>query len=151
MYMPVDPYSVNGMWDKLLDSLSSHNTCLVVSDGQVNGDLALGQISLVEAQKLVDKLKSREYTRVGTSRMSPMPAYFSIDMAGDVGRLMELISISPDEDRLRNDLTLICQFSFFENKKMNELVIPFLIRGLEDPELSFEVDENAEITRAFRK
>ena len=33
MFMPVDPNSVNGMWDKLLQSLSSQKSCIVVSHG----------------------------------------------------------------------------------------------------------------------
>jgi hypothetical protein len=151
MYMPVDPKSVNGMWDKLLSSLSSQNTCLVVSDGQFNKGLQAVQLSRSEAEELLGKLKSRDYVRVGSAHMSPVPAHFSLDLTSGVGRLMELISLSPDEDRLKNDISLICQFSFFENKDMKELIIPFVIQGVEDPELTFEVDESAGVTCAYRK
>ncbi|RLT87903.1 MULTISPECIES: hypothetical protein [unclassified Ketobacter] len=150
MYMPVDPNSIDGMWDKLLQSLSSQKNCVVVSDGQVSDEPIDESFSNEEADSLLAKLKSREYVRIGSSRMSPVPAHFAIDFTDSTGRLMELISLSSDDERLRNDVSLVCQFSFFENKKLERLFIPFVITGLEDPELKFEVDESAGATVAYR-
>ncbi|MEE2729944.1 MAG: hypothetical protein VYA55_03935 [Pseudomonadota bacterium] len=150
MYMPVDPNLVDGMWDKLLQSLSSQKSSVVVSDGQAC-DERVGQIfSHEQDDRLLTKLKSREYVRIGSSRMSPVPVHFTIDFTDGAGRLMDLISLSSDEDRLRNDVCLVCQFSFFENKQLEKLVIPFVITGLEDPELKFEVDDGAGVTVAYR-
>ena len=150
MYMPVDPNSVDGMWDKLLQSLVSQNNCIVVSGGHLNKEMSNGLCGQDESNKVLSDLKSRDYVRVGSSRMTPVPAHFAIDLADNVGRLMELISLSSDEDRLKNDVSLICQFSFFENKGMKELHIPFVIDGVEDPELRFEVDGSSGTTIAYR-
>lgn len=150
MFMPVDPNSVNGMWDKLLQSLSSQKSCIVVSDGQKSDELKTQSFSYEEAERLLTRFKSRDYVRIGSSRMSPIPAYFTLDLTDSSGRLMELISLSPDDDRLRNDVSLVCQFSFFENKQLEKLVIPFVITDLEDPDLRFEVNNSDGETIAFR-
>tara|TARA_B100000745_G_scaffold219121_1_gene145863 strand:+ start:842 stop:1297 length:456 start_codon:yes stop_codon:yes gene_type:complete len=150
MFMPVDPNSVDGMWDKLLQSLSSQESCIVVSDGKKSDELKNQNFSKKEAEALLVKLKSREYVRIGSSRMSPMPAYFTLNIMDGYGRLMELISLSSDDERLRNDVSLVCQFSFFENKQLEKLVIPLIITDLEDPDLRFEVNYSEGETRAYR-
>lgn len=150
MYMPVDPNLIDGMWDKLLQSLSSQKNCVVVSDGQVRDEPVGQNFRGGEAYSLLAKLKSRKYVRIGSSRMSPVPAHFAVDFTDSTGRLMELISLSSDDNRLRNDVSLVCQFSFFENKKLERLIIPFVLTGLEDPELKFEIDESAGTTVAYR-
>lgn len=150
MYLPVDPNSVDGMWDKLFQSFTSQKICIVVSGGLAGDELAEQTLSQKQAGEILANLKSREYVRIGSSRMNPVPAHFAVDIAGSAGRLMELISLSPDKERLRNDVLLVCQFSFFENKAMKKLAIPFVVQGLEDPELRFEVDDDAEITMAYR-
>ncbi|GAA6152200.1 hypothetical protein [Pseudoteredinibacter isoporae] len=150
MYMPVDPNSIDGMWDKLLQSLSSQKSCVVVSDGQASDKPIDQNLSYEEAESLLAKLKSREYVRIGSSRMNPVPAHFAIEFTDSTGRLMELISLVSEVDRLRNDVSLVCQFSFFENKKLEKLVIPFVIHGVEDPELKFEVDDSTGATVAYR-
>ncbi|WP_143518002.1 hypothetical protein [Pseudomonas sp. PIC25] len=150
MYMPVDPNSVDGMWDKLLQSLSSQKSCVVVYDGMASEEQIGKNLSHEEADRLAAKLRTRDYVRIGSSRMSPVPAHFTIDFTDSTGRLMDLISLSSDDDRLRNDVSLVCQFSFFENRQLEKLVIPFVIAGLEDPKLKFEVDDNAGTTIAYR-
>lgn len=150
MYIPVDPNSIEGMWAKLLQSLCSQKSCMVVSDGQPNDKQTECLFGEEEANEMLTNLKSRDYIRVGSSRMSPIPVHFAINIVDNVGRLMELITLSSDENRLRNDVSLVCQFSFFENKEMKELIIPFVIKGLEDPELRFETDDNTGTTMAYR-
>jgi hypothetical protein len=150
MFMPVDPNSVDGMWDKLLQSLSSQKSCIVVSGGQASDELKCQNLSNEEAERILTNFKSRKYVRVGSSRMSPIPVHFTLDLTDSSGRLMELISLSSDDERLRNDLSLVCQFSFFENKQLERLVIPFVIKGLEDPELRFDVNDSEGETIAYR-
>lgn len=150
MYMPVDPNSVDGMWEKLLQSLSTQKSCVVVSDGLARDKPKGRSLNCEEAGRMAEILKTRDYVRIGSSRMSPVPAHFAVNFEDSTGRLMDLISLSSDDERLRNDVSLICQLSFFENKQLEKLVIPFVVTGLEDPELKFEVNDSEGITVAYR-
>lgn len=151
MYIPLDPKSINGMWGELLNSLSSHKSCLVVCDGKLNDGLETQILSRRESEILLDKLKARDYVRIGSSHMTPMPAHFSINFSDGPGRLMELISLSSDESRLKNDLLMICQFFFFENNKVNELMFPFVVQGISDPDFDFKINGADGVTRVFKK
>ena len=151
MYIPVDPDSIDYMWDKLLKSLFSQKNYLIVTAGHFNEKLSDNLLTQDIANEVVVNLKSRDYVRVGTSRLSPIPTHFAIDFADNVGRLMELISLSLDEDNLLKDVSLICQFSFFENKNMKKLIIPFIINGIKDPELRIENDFSKGTTIAYRR
>jgi hypothetical protein len=150
MFFPVDPNAIDGMWGALLESLSSANNCVVVLDGVRNYELKSQALGDEEALRLLEKFKSRDYLRIGCSRMVPVPAYFSVDLSNGSGRLMELISSSSDHERLRKDLSLVCQFSFFENKFLQKLVIPFVVVGLEDSDLRFEVNREGREITAYR-
>ncbi len=150
MFMPVDPDSIDGMWDKFLQSLFSQENCIVVSDGEKNDGLKNQNFSQEKIESLFVKFKSRKYVRIGSSRMSPVPMHFTLELMGGTGRLMELISLSPDDNRLRGDISLVCQLSFFENKQLEKLVIPFVITDLDDPEFRFEINDSDGETIAYR-
>ncbi len=151
MQIPLDPKLIDGMWDKVFDSLSSTKNCVVVFAGQFSSELSTDSLSNQEANNIIDNLKQREYVRVCSSRMIPMPAYFSIDFDGNSGRLMELVTSRSDDSKLKNDVLLACQFAFFENDTMNSLTIPFVVSGLEDPELQFEIIEGSKTTLVYRR
>ncbi len=151
MFMPIYPNLVDGIWDKLLQSFVSQKYCIITLDGQKCDVIQCQNLNHEEAEVLLSKLKSRKYVRIGSSRMIPIPVHFSVDIAGHGGRLMDLISSSLDEVHLKKDVSLICQLSFFENKQLETLVIPFAIAGLEDPVLGFEVNNSIEETVVYRK
>ncbi|WP_163391051.1 hypothetical protein [Enterovibrio norvegicus] len=151
MFMPVNPNSAEGMWDKLQESLTRQSICLVISQGKLNVDNTAKSLSEYEAELFTIQLKGRDYVRVGCSRLNPMPAHFSIDISECVGRVMELVSLALDDENLRRDMSLVCQFAFYENKDMNALVLPCIVHGLEDPDLIFKINESSGITIAYRK
>ena len=138
MILLINPNLVDGMWERLLQSLSSSESCIFVVAGLSSGDLRSRVFNDEEAVGLLEKFKSRDYVRIGCSRMIPVPAYFSVNFKNGSGLLMELICLS--SERLKKDLLLVCQLSLFENKQLEKLIIPFAVMGLEDPELRFEVD-----------
>lgn len=150
MFIPVEPNSVSGIWDKLQRSLSEQSLCLVVSDGKQIENPADTRLSTDEATDLIDKLKSRDHVRVGTIRTEPTPSHFSINLDGNNGELMEFVAMSSDKERIRKDLSLVLQFTFFEIKDIGELLIPLIVEGLEDPELKIVIDTSANATKAYR-
>ncbi len=150
MYIPVDPNSVDGMWDKFKHNLVTQKSCLVVSDGKFIGDLIVKTFGEEGANSVLKNMKSRNYVRIGSSHLTPIPAHFTIDIVDGIGLLKEYISLSSNKERLRNDITLICQFSFFENKDMDRLVIPFLINGVEDSDLRIDTDSDSSTTVAYK-
>ena len=151
MYIPLDPNTMDGLWDPLLESLSTQKLCLVVSEGQLNQPLITAPLKNATARVLVDRMMSRAYVRVGCAKRLPLPAHFALEIEGTTGCLKELITRSGDSSQLANDITFIAELLFHENKAMTELVVPFLVRGIDSPTLSCEIDERAGVTRVFCK
>ncbi|MEL6367671.1 MAG: hypothetical protein AAFQ16_06900, partial [Pseudomonadota bacterium] len=83
-------------------------------------------------------------------RLHPIPLYFGVDIDADSGRLMDLISISSDEDRLKNDVTLLCQLTFLQNKQMGKLIVPLVLSSLDDPELEIAISPSGSETVVSR-
>lgn len=150
MYMPVNPQGDDDLLDKLFTSLCSQKTSLVVLDGQLQKNILARVFDEEEAKGIVSKLKSRAYCRIGVARLMPVPAHFSIDLNGVDGKLMELVAIGSDAEQLKRDVILCCQFSFYELKEMQKLIIPFVIKDIGDFDLKFEVDNSRQCTLVYR-
>jgi len=150
MFIPLDPSSVSGIWDKLLHDLISNKSCLFICDGKKSSEPKCQVLSEERAKRIATKLRSRDYVRIGSGRLHPIPLYFGVDIDADSGRLMDLISISSDEDRLKNDVTLLCQLTFLQNKQMGKLIVPLVLSSLDDPELEIAISPSGSETVVSR-
>lgn len=152
MYLPLDPNKVEGMWDKLANSLLLNNFVYLINDNNKNETAKPKKLSHNEVNSLIFKMKKADYTRIGSSKMMPIPTHFAIKLGeNNEGELVELIVMDNAEDTVRSALNFVIQLSFFEIKNLKKLVIPFNIKGVNDPEVNIITTEDEKKMIIIRK
>lgn len=142
MYIPLDPNKLEGCWEKLKKSLSSNVFSCSIHDGK-NYICAKNSSDFKRnIEDIIDKMEKADYVRLGSNKMNFIPVHFAVNFL-DYGkaRLVELINSDNSKDTLKNDLALVIQFVFFDNKNLKELIIPAIVYGIDDPDVKIKIDE----------
>ena len=146
MYIPIDPAKDYGYLNKLANSLRLNDFYPYITNGK--------SFRLEETWKnrqediikdIVRRMKSANYSRIGTNRNVPIPPHFAIEIEDNKkGKLVELISIDDSKETLVNDINLVIQFTFFDNPHLEELIIPLVIEGIDNSEvdITFHLEDS---------
>ncbi|MBA2655339.1 MAG: hypothetical protein H0U71_09805 [Gammaproteobacteria bacterium] len=141
MYIPLDPKKTNESWEKLKKSLISNKFTYTICKGEnLISDLGNDMQQCIKG--IINRMKQADYVRLGSNRMILMPVHFAVNFISyNKAKLVELINLDDSENTLKNDLTLVIQFIFFENKSLKELVIPLIVNDIEAINIEIEKDE----------
>lgn len=77
MYLPIDPYKINGYWEEFRESLEVQKLVyIVINKHYIDSEPHIA--NSYEIDELINRLKLINYVRIGSHHMCPQPCHFSI-------------------------------------------------------------------------
>jgi len=151
MYIPIDPYKIDGYWEEFRRSLEAQKLAYVIINKRyVNDEPHIASSS--EIDELINRLKNVNYVRIGSQHMRPEPCHFSMKpISYDEGIISELITCDDSIEQITRDINFIIQFVFFDCPKINKIIIPFKLDIGNDIDFKVEIDRINNETKIIRK
>jgi hypothetical protein len=132
MLFPTDPDKKPLLWESIVEQLAVNPVQILVDDGIYHED-STGHILMNDKiSSLVEMFKKSDFKRFGASRNIAIGPYWAFSQAGS--RLNAKIFLIPasegeraSQSKIKNEIEAIAVNIYFENKDIDEILIPLEI------------------------
>ena len=152
MYIPLDPKKTKDIWLKLASSLRHSKVFYNICNNRKNSRGVVEVLSQSKINEAIARLKKSDYVRLGSNRSDIEPVHFAMNFIKyDKANLTELINTNNLSETISREISLMMQFTFYDNPNLRELYIPLLLRDINDPEIEMKIDKKNQKTLLIRR